>query len=276
MAKVCLNNPDHRLRFISIGSGNCDLEVELVEMLLNKDLSNFYLECLDLNEYMLDRGKSLAEAKGVQKFIGFLKADINVWKPEKCYHLVIANQSLHHFLELERIFDTIYHGLENEGYFLADDMIGRNGHMLWPEALEIVKQLWKELPEKYKYNHQHKCLELEFKNWDCSQGGGFEGIRAQDILPLLSERFYFELFLAFGNVINPFIDRSFGHNFKIDSEWDREFIDRVHTLDEEYIEKGIIKPTHMIAAMTKTPPKHTKVYKHLTPEFCIRKSDQST
>jgi hypothetical protein len=85
-------------------------------------------------------------------------------------------------------------------------------------------------------------------NWDCAVEG-FEGIRAQDILPLLTERFGFTFFLAFGNVISPFVDRSFGHHFDPAREWDRHFIDRVHARDQTEIEAGTITPTHMMAVM---------------------------
>src|SRR2546421_428065 len=84
-------------------------------------------------------------------------------------------------IELEVLFDKIYQTLHPDGYFVTDDMIGRNGHMRWPEALTVFNALWKELPEKYKYNHQLKRLEIEFDNWDCSKEA-FEGIRSQDIL----------------------------------------------------------------------------------------------
>ena len=48
------------------------------------------------------------------------------------------------------------------------------------------------------------------------------------------------------------------------------FIDFVAGLDDYFIEMGEIKPTQMIAAMTKTKRGHVKVYKNLTPEFCVR------
>ncbi len=66
--------------------------------------------------------------------------------------------------------------------FVTNDMIGRNGHQRWPEALEIVNQYWHELPEAYRYNKLLSRYEPEYMNWDCSTEG-FEGIRAQDILP---------------------------------------------------------------------------------------------
>ena len=181
----------------------------------------------------------------------------------------MANQALHHFVELETLFGKIYEALSPQGYFLTDDIIGRNGHMRWPEALALVNEFWQVLPERYKYNNQLKRVELEYDNWDCSKEG-FEGIRAQDILPLLIRKFPFDLFIGHANVIDVFIDRSFGHNFKPENEWDRNFIDRVHYADEENLEQGRIKPTHMTAAMTRGPCPRIKAHKHLTPEFCVR------
>ena len=88
---------------------------------------------------------------------------------------------------MEHLFDAVHEGLEQDGIFLTTDMIGRNGHMRWPEALEIIQAIWKFIPDHYKTNHQLKRVEKEYDNWDCSKTG-FEGIRAQDILRLLVEK----------------------------------------------------------------------------------------
>jgi len=100
---------------------------------------------------------------------------------------------------------------------LIHDMIGRNCHQRWPEALKEVHRFWKELPTEYRYNRQLNRHEELYDNWDCSIEG-FEGICAQDILPLLLERFDFHLFIGFANVVYLFIDRGFGHNFNADQE----------------------------------------------------------
>ena len=99
---------------------------------------------------------------------------------------------------------------------------------------------------------QLRRTEQRFLDWDCSTSG-FEGVRAQDILPLCVERFGFDLFIGFANVIDPFIDRGFGPNFDADAPWDRAFIDRVHARDEAEIRAGRVKPTHMFAVMTRGP-----------------------
>jgi len=269
MSQACVAKPADSLQFVSIGSGNCDTEVVLIEALLTSGLHNFVLDCLDINPYMLERGQKLAQEKQLLNHIRFTQADINSWAPAQQYQVVMANQSLHHFLELETLFDKVRQFLAGDGVFLADDMIGRNGHMRWPEALEVFNTFWRELSERYKYNHLLKRVEIEYENWDCSREG-FEGIRSQDILPLLLRKFHFELFVGFANIIDIFIDRCFGHNFDPSNPSDLAFIDRVHFADEEHLDKGRLKPTHMTAVMRKTPSRQLLTHKHLTPEFCVR------
>jgi hypothetical protein len=156
---------------------------------------------------------------------------------------------LHHVVDLENLFDTIRKCLNEHGYFITSDIIGRNGHMRWPEALAQVNELWRELPERYHYNHQLRRMEPEYENWDCSKEG-FEGIRAQDVLPELLKRFNFAFYAGFGNVIDIFVDRSFGHNFDANDAHDRAFVDRVHAIDEAGFQSGSLTPTHMLAVMS--------------------------
>ena len=270
MGRMCRAAPDQTLSFMSIGAGACASEINIAEWFGENGIQNYRFECIDINPEPLERGRRSAMEKGLDGRFTFKIFDVNSWKPGRQYDVILAIQSLHHFVEIELLFDKIQAALHPSGYFLTDDMIGRNGHLRWPEALKFVNELWQELPDKYKYNHSLKRFEKQYENWDCSTGG-FEGIRAQDVLPLLVERFHFDLFVAFGNVIDIFVDRAFGHNFDPASEWDRAFVDRVHALDMAEIESGRLKPTHILAAMTTRPVERTKIHKHLSPEFCIRR-----
>lgn len=257
-------------RVASIGSGNCDTEVRIAQQLVDKGVRDVVIECVDINGKMLARGRSLAEAAGVGDLIETTQGDFNDWQPNGRFDAVVANQSLHHVLNLEGLFEVIHGVLKPEGRFITSDMIGRNGHMRWPEAMSIIREYWQELPKSYRRNVQLNRHEDVYQNWDCS-GAGFEGIRAQDILPLLMERFGFEFFLGYGNLIDPFIDRGFGPHFDPEKEWDRDFIDRVHQRDDAEIRAGTVKPTHMLAVMRKEPWKGACAHRaNLTPEFCVR------
>ncbi len=268
------DDTNRRRRFISIGAGNCDMEIALAVALIDKGFNNFTIDCLDFNDAMLARGLSLASAASVAKHIVPIKGDFNTWHPEASaqYDAVIANQSLHHVISLEHLFDVIAEALTPDGSFIVADMIGRNGHARWPEAGAIVEELWRELPAQYRYNHHTERVEMNFRE-DNAPAANFEGIRAQDILPLLVTRFSFDFFCGFSNIIAPFIDRAIGPNFDPNREWDRNFIDRVHARDIHEIHQGHIKPTQMLAVMTRISSNKSaeKIYANgLTPEFCVR------
>ena len=275
IARVCREFPEEVCAVLSIGCGDSATEINNAQWLLEQGIANFRFECLDLNAEVLERGRRSVMEKGFADRFEFATFDINTWKPAGQYHIVLAIQCLHHFVELELLFDKVHGALHPEGFFLTDDMIGRNGHQRWPEALKFVEEFWEELPASYRYNPGLKRIERRFENLDCSTIG-FEGIRAQDILPLLIQRFHFDMFCGFGNIVDIFVDRVYGPNFDPEKEWDRLFIDRVHAADVREIESGRVKPTHMYAAMMKHRSSNPKFHKHLTPEFSVRWPDGGT
>ncbi len=263
------------LRILSVGAGNGGLEIAILDRLRAEGGRDLHCDCLELNPAMIERGRRAAEAKSLSREIQFIQADFNDWRAEgRCYHLVIANQSLHHVLALEHLLAEIRKCLAPDGRLVVSDMIGRNGHQRWPEALEEIWSFWRELPPAYRYNHIWGTYEDLYVDRDCSQIG-FEGVRAQDILPLLLRNFHFEVFLPFANVIDPFLDRAFGPNFNAASFTDREFIDRIHARDEEGIRRGEWPPTHLLAVLRTAPTGALLSHAGLTPEHCLRRGTKT-
>lgn len=266
--------PQEPLRFASIGAGNCDLEIALAIYLRAQGVADFVIDCLELNPAMLERGRAAAASQGIQEHIHLLETDFNQWTPVHEYDAVVANQALHHVLNLEGLFGQIKTCLKPHGSFIMSDIIGRNGHLRWPEALDIVHEFWRKLPPSYRFNPLLTRYEELYENWDCSTES-FEGIRSQDILPLLVANFHFQLFVGFANVIDLFTDRTFGHNFDVKKAWDRAFIDRVHERDEQEMIAGRIKPTHMVAVVGNHPGTPALFHEPLGPEFCVRPTHES-
>jgi SAM-dependent methyltransferase len=269
LEEQCDRRKNGALHFVSIGCGNCDLEIELVRHLRTKGHKDFVIDCVDLNSVMLERGRISSVNEGVADYVRFIEEDFNHWSPAHEYDVVIANQALHHVLNLERLFARIKSSLKPAGLFVISDIIGRNGHQRWPEALDIVHEFWRKLPPSYRFNRQLDRYEELYEDWDCSYES-FEGIRSQDILALLLEHFRFQLFIAYANVIDPFVDRSFGPNFDASALWDRAFIDQVNERDDNEINAGRVKPTHMLAVVGNNLYKQVSLLEPLTPEFCLR------
>jgi ubiquinone/menaquinone biosynthesis C-methylase UbiE len=273
IAGLCGQNPGELVEVISVGAGNCDHEVRLATALRGRGIENFRIDCLEMNPDMLERGRKAAAERGLIGNLGFVAADVKEWDVAgRHYSACLAIQALHHFVELEAAFTKARQVLAPGGVFVVNDMIGRNGHKRWPEALPYIQEIWSQMPDRYKYHHRLNRFDPEYVDRDWSQKT-FEGVRAQDILPLLMQFFHFEVFVAVRNIIDPFISRGYGPNLDLELPDDRAFIDRVAELDDRLIDEGTVKPTQLIACLRTEPVSHLRRYRHWTPEHCVRPPD---
>ncbi|MFZ2030436.1 MAG: methyltransferase domain-containing protein [Vitreimonas sp.] len=241
-------HPKSPLRIISLGSGECSLERDIAKILIRYGVP-FRMICTDVSPAMLDAGRDLVGAAGIQQHFEFVECDVNAKLPGGAFDAVIANHCLHHFVNLEYIFDWVKQAIaEADGCFVVSDMIGRNGHMRWPEALVYVENFWDILPSSKKYDWLNGVQRDSYVNFDCA-AGALEGIRAQDILPIMVEKFNFERFVGYGNLPDIFIDRMYGPNFSPDTPADVRLIDLLEQLNTDLTMTGAIKPTMMFATV---------------------------
>ncbi|MDC8014213.1 class I SAM-dependent methyltransferase [Tahibacter soli] len=262
----------YTIRCLSVGAGRCEVEIALVERLRGSGVDNVVMVCTDLNPRMLEAGRKLAREAGVIDRFAFDVADINVGRADAGYDVVIANQCLHHFVELETILDNIRGMLADDGVFATSDVVGRNGHRLWPEALAQFLPFWRELAPKYRYDRVLRREAVEYVNYNHADVG-FEGIRAQDILRLLVERFEFEIFAPYACIALPLVERRFGWNFDANDPADIAFVDRLAQRDQELLDAGLVKPTQLVATMRKARLRPLVSTMPFAPAACIRDVD---
>lgn len=259
--------PQGGARIISLGCGYGETELGVAQALVDSGYDNFRIVCSDISPVLIDRLRASIPAH-LNDHIEPMVCDLNAIDVGEKFNCIMANHSLHHIQNLEHVFDWSYHHLSDGGTFATCDMIGRNGHMRWPEVEVALQALWTLLPERQRNNRLLNRVEQRFVNHDCSSEG-FEGIRAQDILPLLLERFYASRFLGFGGLIDPFVDRCFGHNFNPDDPKDVAFINAVGVISDTLLDGGIATPTVMHAHFTKqrTDPVY---FRDRSPERSVR------
>jgi SAM-dependent methyltransferase len=239
------------VRVVSYGAGNAELEVPVAATLRERGVENFTIECVDIAREMLDRGRRAARERGVAGHLSFVQGDVaHRGAVRTVYDVHIAHQCLHHFVALEALFDAIAAQLADDGVFLVSDMIGRNGHLRWPETRQVIDRLWSRLPARYRRDPHQGRIDEMYQEVDWTYRG-FEGIRAQDVLPLLAERFDFREMVGFGGIIDPFVERTYGFNFDPQSPEDRRFIDHVVAIERDLATRGIVKPTQLIALLEK-------------------------
>jgi SAM-dependent methyltransferase len=232
------------IEVLSLGSGNCDFEIDLMA---GHGL-RCRVTCTELNPQMLERAAARARERDVAAQFTFVECDVNELKLDRDFDIVLASHSLHHFVALEAIFDEVAAHLGPDSLFLINDMIGRNYHQFSPATLDMVNRLWDVLPAELKVDARTRQFEPHRMQIDHS-AYGFEGVRAQDILPLLDERFVFQDFAPFWTLANRFVDRDFGHGFDVDDPLHTAFLDYLARLDEFCCRERLLRPTQMLAVL---------------------------
>jgi SAM-dependent methyltransferase len=243
-------NEGKRTVLYSVGAGDCTVETGLATKLQARGVTNACIVCLELSPGRLERARRNAAAQSVAHLMEFAETDLNTWSAPETVDVFIAHHSLHHLVELERIFDAMKAAMNEDSIFLTSDIIGRNGHQRWPETLHWIQHLWRIMPSRYRHNFQFNAVHDKYIDWNCAVSG-FEGIRAQDVLPALTTRFGYDWFLGYGGIIDPFIERGYGHNFDPGNDYDTAFIDFVQDLNDTLLRTGEIRPTMMAAAFRK-------------------------
>ena len=169
---------------------------------------------MDINEGVLQLGAEKAARDGVS-----LKAVVqyaNFLKLTELYDVVLAHAALHHFINLEHIFQEIHDHLAPDGVFIAHEHVPRNGMLMWPETNELVNRVFAALPPRYRRlkTHQGIHIQQEYPEVDCSQDG-FECVRSQDIVPLLEKMFRVEAKVLGHSFARRFVDGALGENYDL-------------------------------------------------------------
>ncbi|HEU0077462.1 MAG TPA: methyltransferase domain-containing protein [Longimicrobiaceae bacterium] len=253
---------------LSIGSGNGEQELGWLTRAVERGATNLRLRLLEINPSMQRRAADLAAELGFADRVEFLERDFNTWTADAEHDVVVANQALHHVTDLEHLYAEVKRALRPDGVFVVSDMIGRNGHRRWPEALEVVERLWATLPAHLRRNNVTGQVDDVFPDPDCATVG-FEGVRAQDVLPLLLDVFYPDFFFAFANVVDPFVDRVYGANFDLADEEHRAFVEHLGQLDDARVDAGVVSPTHLLATF-RTTPVRVRYHGLRSPRRCVR------
>jgi SAM-dependent methyltransferase len=273
VADQCAKRAPERVRLVSLGAGNGDTEIGIAERLRQQGIENLELVLLELNPQMLERAMAVAKQLGMDDRVVGVQVDLNTWQADGTADIYFANHSLHHVVALESLFAEIGSSLSSEGVLLVNDMIGRNGHVRWPEAAALVNRIWSVAPARYRWNPLQQAVDEAYPDIDCSTSG-FEGVRAQDILPLLLDRFHPDVYVSFLNIADPFIDRLYGPNFDANKPEDLDFIDALGRLDDAAIDMQMVTPTHMIASF-RVQPVHCRYPRRRSPLRTLRSQEDN-
>lgn len=239
---------------LCVGVGEAQLELALAIELRNMGLGNVNFHCIGSDSEAMQRGETAVSRQALTRRFRFEQVDLARWRPRQRYPLVIVSHALHRQTGLEWLLDAIADALEPGGEFLVDDVIGRNGHRLWPEARRAFEPLWADLPDELRLDRVTGQVLTDFPDIDASSDQG-NGQRAADVLPELEKRFQFRLFAPYANLVMALLGRRFGPNFNEEDDVHRNHLQQVHMRDRKGLLQGEFAPTRLVAVLsTQTGP----------------------
>jgi len=172
------------VRVLSLCSGAARIEASYAAQLG----SNVQWSLLDINVDLL--GLASKQFSATIK-LDLIEANVNelVFSGEK-WDVILCVSALHHIVELEQVIKFCHDSLSPGGEFWSiGEYVGRNGNRLWPEARYEANKVFERLPEQYRLNRHTNNLDQEIPDNDYSVGC-FEGIRSEDIEPILDRWFH--------------------------------------------------------------------------------------
>ena len=162
---------NRRFRVLSLASGYCGQEIMLAEN-LNMEYS---ITCTDINPELFGKAREVVREKNLN--ITFETADLNFIEiPTGSFDVIFAHAAIHHVINLEHLMEQIAGGLTDRGIFHLVEVTGKNRKLIWDENERFANRLLEVLPESISEGYR---LNVPL------QTDGMEGIRQEDILPLI-------------------------------------------------------------------------------------------
>jgi SAM-dependent methyltransferase len=221
--------PNRPLRILSLGSGYCGHELAMAQTLK----CAYEITCTDINEALFTEARKRAEACSLS--LRFQVEDLNFIRiAPGCYDMIFAHAVLHHVINLERLFDQIARGLTDGGILHLVEVIGKNRQLLWEENERFANAILDALPYELTGGAKLQAPSGE---------EGMEGVRQEEILPILRERFeplYEYLHGAFMRYVCT--DERLNRHLDPEHELGRRYLDLLIDIDWSAIRNGILRP----------------------------------
>lgn len=256
LARIARDEPTSIHPVLLAGARPAAFGAALADHVLRASVRNFRIHLLGGERAQLERVDTAAE---VRRQLVALEAPLERWCPKQPYSLCILDHALGTLPDPVRVLARIQEALHPDGLLVLSEFLGDDPETRSPEGLHVLDRIVRLMPER-----------LAHARSDAGADAGQPTPGVPELLALLSGSFFFEVFFAFGNLVDRFIGPALGPNFDPNDERDRRFIDQVARLDEGQIDAGLARPRHLFAALRTVPVGEPVVWADRTPELCTR------
>jgi ubiquinone/menaquinone biosynthesis C-methylase UbiE len=222
------------LRMLSLGCGTGYNEIEFSKYNIFDEIIG-----IDLSK---DR---VNEAKSKSQFIDkleFICTDIEDYKPENKFDIILFNMSLHHFKNVEELLNNrIINYLNKDGYIIINEYVGPNRLQYPKKQINEINDALTLIPKKYRQRFKSNKIKNRIS------GSGIvrmvladpsECIDSETILPSLDKYFTRkELQNYGGNILMPVL-KDISHHFVELNNEKKEILNSLFEFEDNYLKNS--------------------------------------
>ena len=203
------------------------------------------MDAYDISGKSIEIAHGISEGAGLSDRIKYEKADINnIILEENKYDIIFAGMSMHHFTNLEHIFEEFKKTLKPDGLLVINEFVGPNQFQWTEKQLSVINELLNILPEKYRHNTvtgQVKERE-ERSTIECMNASDpSEAIRSSDIIPVLSNNFHIVERVDWGGTILHMLLHCIMANFDSEKEEDVTILRLLGYIEDVLIREKVLE-----------------------------------
>lgn len=159
------------------------------------------------------------------------------------YDAIFITAAIHHFFEIEEMFQLMHEALKPDGLLVYNEYIGPDHHLYEPEVMEIMDNINGCLDERYRYDCLRENIREEVPRvtleWMMNTNPS-EGVHSSMILPLTYKYFNVEFRGDYGGtIVRPFFSAIL-NNFDFEDYRDQTIARLIIYMEEILLNKGIL------------------------------------
>lgn len=195
---------------------------------------------IDISEKAIAAARARAQQERLP--LTYEVRDLNFLElPEKSFDLVVAQNSLHHVLFLERVAEQIWRSLQSDGYLWIHDFVGETQGQYESKRLSIINNILAILPEKFRINKINGNFATRIERPEPGRlASPFEKIRSEEIVEVFEHWFTIEWRTEFTSLLDLVAPAGTRAAFA-ENDDTKALFEVLILLDHLCIEEGILK-----------------------------------
>lgn len=226
-------------RVLSLGCGGGNLERAFIQLKIVESVDAF-----DASPESIRVAKEMAKKEGMAHCINYEIRDINHIQLESgAYDFVVAKMSLHHFENLEHIFNQVRQSLKPDGMLMFNDFVGPTRFQWTDRQLKLANQLLETLPEEKHWSAQGNMPLVRLERptvEEMIKMDPTEAVRSSDIIPALTSCFEIVERKNYGGTLLHTLLTHVMSNFDLHDESDLAMLRMLFLFERTMIEQGVI------------------------------------